>query len=99
MPRCRGSSARARCCAREAQGLSLRLLRWPSWLVHPGGAVEAGDRLRAHAWREVGEEVEQMAVHDVRLLLLHPVPAERDVLDLERPRDQRFHAERQLTPE
>src|SRR5262245_5962683 len=34
--------------------------------------------------REVGEEIEEVPVHHGRLLLLHPVSAEREVLDLQR---------------
>ena len=40
-----------------------------------------------------------MAVNHLRLVLLHPVAAERDVLDLERPGHERLHPDRQLLSE
>src|SRR5580765_1475663 len=48
---------------------------------------------------EVTQEIEQVAVHDGGLLLLHPVAGERDVLDLERAADERLGANRELLPE
>src|SRR5262245_5470155 len=67
--RVRRSLRRSATCARRR---SLRLESAGFDMHVPGRAP-----LRARAGGEVGEEVEQVSVHHVRLLLLHPVPAER----------------------
>src|SRR5262245_40887645 len=92
--------------SRKARASSLlrtgrRPLGWISTSARRGGqrVFDGVDRLGARAGREVGEEVEQVAVDDVRLLRLHPVPAEGAVLELERARDERLHPERQLAAE
>src|SRR5206468_10294182 len=47
----------------------------------------------------VAQEVEAERVHDLRLLLLHPMPGVGDVLDARRRGEERIHAERQITAE